>query len=86
MGTTIAGTIVQDGSEVQCDVDFSLLKAHVCGVKTKKKEGDTAEPDASASGWSQCGATFPHSLDRITSSSWIQYGTRVVELNRGHDP
>ncbi|CAM9194295.1 unnamed protein product, partial [Sphacelaria rigidula] len=39
----------EDGSEVQCDVDFSLLKAHVCGVKTKKKEGDTAEPDASAS-------------------------------------
>lgn len=30
--------VSQDGSEVRCDVDFSLLKAHVCGAKSKGKE------------------------------------------------
>lgn len=29
----------QDGSESRCDVDFSLLKAHVCGVKTNGGKG-----------------------------------------------
>lgn len=29
----------QDGSESRCDVDFSLLKAHVCGVKSNGGKG-----------------------------------------------
>lgn len=29
----------QDGSESRCDVDFSLLKAHVCGVKDNGGKG-----------------------------------------------
>lgn len=30
--------VSQDGSEIRCDVDFSLLRAHVCGAKSKGKE------------------------------------------------
>lgn len=31
----------QDGSEARCDLDFSLLKAHVCGLKSKGKDDDS---------------------------------------------
>ena len=39
--------VVQDGSEIRCDVDFSLLKAHVCGVKDKTSSKDTKDKDSS---------------------------------------
>ena len=40
----------QDGSESRCDVDFSLLKAHVCGIKPKRNDKPKPEDNNAGAG------------------------------------
>eukprot|EP00904_Undaria_pinnatifida_P014117 jgi/Undpi1/9836/HiC_scaffold_27.g12290.m1 len=35
----------EDGSESRCDVDFSLLRAHVCGIKPKSVDKSNDKPN-----------------------------------------
>lgn len=42
--------VEQDGSEIRCDTDFSLLKAHVCGVKAPGADHETLDDDTNISG------------------------------------
>lgn len=47
---SVACLAEQDGSESRCDVDFSLLKAHVCGIKPKINDKPSPEEDSGGAG------------------------------------